>query len=197
MKKNWILVLLATAFVLIFSACSKSSDKKPEFFATLETLVTEAENNYSLDKVDSIKEKFSEFLSKNQNIIKEKNWSDGDTEKMNSLINRFNAVTNLSTYADDYTNSFIFDETEESFSSDFILEDLGLEDELNFGGSVENIENTILGDLIPSGTSSIINQSANDLFGDLSLDGLSGLSSSLDLGFDGLTIPSFNFSDDE
>lgn len=199
MKKFISLVL---TFTLIFgiSSCSKSSkslEQKAQFFTQLEDLVKKAENS-SMEQIAKIIEQFTEFSDKNAKFMDGTELTSEEKERLIDLTKRFALSTQISeiNYSDATDENITENNSDEplfdmSFLDDFNYDDLELDDNLNFG---ESINTLIFGDDLSIGSSSPA-PIVDDILGGLNLGGSS--SSANDLGLSDLELPSFDFGDVE
>lgn len=113
-------------------AKNPNREKIDEYFKALSKIVIRAENNSDPNFVEKLTNEFNTFTDANPNISELPEWTDADTEKQLDLIDRF---------VDSTIPPVIYDENEETeeesadsdLFSDFDLDDLGLDDELNYG----------------------------------------------------------------
>lgn len=200
MKKFISLVL---TFTLIFgiSSCSKSSkslEQKAQFFTQLEDLVKKAENS-SMEQIAKIIEQFTEFSDKNAKFMDGTELTSEEKERLIDLTKRFALSTQISeiNYSDDTDENITENNSDEplfdmSFLDDFNYDDLELDDNLNFG---ESINTLIFGDDLSIGSGNQTTPIVDDILGGLNLGGSS--SSANDLGLSDLELPSFDFGDVE
>lgn len=199
--KKFVYLVLTLALIFGISSCSKSSkslEQKAQFFTQLEDLVKKAENS-SMEQIAKIIEQFTEFADKNAKFMDGTELTSEEKERLIDLTKRFALSTQISeiNYSDDTDENITENNSDEplfdmSFLDDFNYDDLELDDNLNFG---ESINNLIFGDNLSIGSGNQTTQIVDDILGGLDLGGSS--SSANDLGLSDLELPSFDFGDVE